>query len=233
MRLVPRPGGGLLFAATAAITTLVVVACAKGTDNVATDTDEGGIVEDAAGRDVNVIPTPKDAAAGDTGTTPEKDSGGSCTGKVVINEVKTEGTGGANDEMIELYNSSSCAVDLGNWTIKYQSGGGSSPTVRATFPNGASIGANAYLVLTPGGSTALTPGMSASDGQVGLLDDTSKIVDAVAWGTVTSGSYREGQSASAAPSNGSIGRSPNGGDTNNNKTDFKGYGTASPGIANP
>ena len=75
--------------------------------------------------------------------------------------------------------------------------------------------------------------MAAASGQVGLLDDTGTLVDSVAYGTVTGGSYKEGTAAVGPASGGSIGRSPNGADSNNNKTDFKAYGTPSPGIANP
>ena len=231
-RAMQRLGGGLLFAATAAITTLVVVACATGTESGG-GFGEGGLIEEDAGRDVNVVPVPKDSAAGeDTGTTPD-DSGPGCTQKIVINELKVAGTSNANDEMIELYNPSTCAVPIGNWTLKYSSGSGSAPSARHTFSSGDSVPSKGFLVLTPGGSTDLTPGMAADNGQVGLLDDTGKVIDAVAYGTVTSGMYREGTAASSPAAGGSIGRSPNGGDTNNNKTDFKAYGTPSPGIANP
>jgi len=235
MRLVRRLGGGCLFAATAAITTLVVVACATGTATTI-DLGEGGTVPDDASRDVNVVPLPKDSAAPeDTGTLPGDDSG-SCSQKVVINEVKTAGTT-ADDEMIELYNPSTCAVPLGNWTIKYSSAAGSpaTGTTRHTFASGDSISAKGFLVLTPGGSTDLTPGMAAGDGQVGLLDDKGTTVDGVAYGTVTAANrvYGEGTTAVSPASGGSIGRSPSGADSDNNKTDFKAYGTPSPGIANP
>jgi hypothetical protein len=232
MRLVERLGGGCLFAGAAAITTLVVVACANGTAT-SVDLGEGGTVEEDAGRDVNVVPTPKDAAPPeDTGTTPGDDSG-SCTQKVVINELKTEGTSNANDEMVELYNPSTCAVPLGNWEIKYASAGGGTGLAGHKFAVGDSIPSKGFLVLTPGGSTPLTPGFAGTAGQLGLLDDKGTLVDAVAYGTVTTKTYAEGTSAPSPPSGGSIGRSPNGTDNNNNKTDFKTYTTPSPGIANP
>ena len=230
MRLVRRLGGPIVFAATAAITTLVVVACAKGTDT-SEDFGEGGVEQDAS-RDVNVLPNPKDSTpAEDTGTTQGGDSG-SCSQKVVINEVKTAGAS-ANDEMIELYNPSTCAVPLGNWELKYQSASGGTGLAGHKFAVGDSIPPKGFLVLTPGGSTDWTAGMASGDGQLGLLDDTAKLVDGVAYGTVTGGSYKEGTAAPAPPVSGSIGRSPNGVDTGNNKTDFKTYTTPSPAIANP
>ena len=230
MRLVRRLGGILVLAATAAIATLVVVACAKGTETGG-DFGEGGVEVDAS-RDVNVVPIPKDSGpADDTGTMPGDDSG-SCSKKVVINEVKTAGAS-PNDEMIELYNPSTCAVPLGNWELKYQSGSGGAGLAGHKFAVGDSIPSKGFLVLTPGGSTDWTAGMSGSDGQVGLLDDTAKLVDGVGYGTVTGGSYKEGTAAPSPPTSGSIGRSPSGVDTGNNKTDWKTYTTPSPGIANP
>lgn len=219
-----------MWAAIAAITTLVVVACANGTATGA-DFGEGGVEQDAS-RDVNVIPTPKDGAPPeDTGTTPGGDSG-SCSQKVVINEVKTDGTT-TNDEMVELYNPSTCAVPLGNWELKYQSAGGGAGPAGHKFAVGDSIPSKGFLVLTPGGSTDWTAGMAAGSGQVGLLDGTGKLVNGVGYGTVTGGSYKEGTAAPSPPSGGSIGRFPSGVDTGNNKTDFKTYTTPSPAIANP
>jgi hypothetical protein len=216
------------------MTTLVVIGCAKGTDGSGIDVGEGGIVEvDGGLRDVNVVPTPKDSSSpDDSGLLPGDDSG-TCTKKVVINELKTDGTT-ANDEMIELYNPSSCAVPLGSWELKYESSGGGTGMAGHKFATGDSIPSKAYLVLTPTSAAAkLTPGMAKSDGQVGLLDDKGTLVDAVAYGTVTTGSYREGPSAPSPPSGGSIGRSPDGADSNNNKNDFKTYTTPSAGVANP
>ncbi len=219
-----------MWVATAAMATLVVDACANGSVTGA-DFNEGGVEPDAS-RDVNVIPTPKDGAPPeDTGTTPVLDSG-SCSQKVVINEVKTAGAS-ANDEMIELYNPSTCAVPLGNWELKYESASGGTGLAGHKFAVGDSIPSKGFLVLTPGGSTDWTPGMAAGDGQVGLLDGTAKVVDGVAYGTVTGGSFKEGTAAPSPPSGGSIGRFPSGVDTGNNKADFKTYTTPSPAIANP
>lgn len=219
--------------AAAAFGALVLVACAKGTDNNGV-ADEGGLVEDDAGRDVNVVPVPKDSSTvGPDGTVlPPDDSGGTCVPKVVINEIKTDGTT-ANDEMVELYNPSACAVPLGSWEIKYQPGSGGTGSAGHKFAAGTTIASLGYLVLTPGAGS-WTAGMSKTDGQIGLLDDTGTLVDGVAWGPVTGGSYREKTAVTPLPaSGGSIGRSPNGADSDNNKTDFKVYASPSPGAPNP
>jgi hypothetical protein len=219
------------FGASVALSTLVV-ACARGTDNVTLD--EGGIVDEDAARDVNVVPVPRDSSTDADGTVlpPDDSSTGGCTMKVVINELKTDGTT-ANDEMVELYNPSACAVPLGNWELKYESAAGGAGSAGHKFLTGDSIPSMGYLVLTPGGSTNWTAGMAAGSGQVGLLDDKGKLVDGVAYGTVTGGDYREKTAATAPASGGSIGRSPNGADTDNNKTDFKTYPAPSPGAPNP
>lgn len=206
-----------------------MVACATGTGS--TDVGEGGILQDAA-RDVNVVPNKDSSPPNDTGVPPEEDSGGGCTQSVVINEVKTDGTT-ANDELIELYNPSSCAVPLGDWELKYQSSGGGAGAAGYKFLVGDSIPAKSYLVLTPGSTaTPLKTGMAADKGQIGLLDDTGKVVDAVAYGVVTAGDYREKQSAPAPPSGGTVGRNANSDDTDDNKADFKTFTTPSAGVAN-
>jgi hypothetical protein len=218
--------------AAVAVGALVLVACAKGTGNNGV-IDEGGLVEDDAGRDVNVVPVPKDSSTvGPDGTVlPPDDSGGTCVPKVVINEIKTDGTT-ANDEMVELYNPSACDVPLGSWEIKYESASGGTGSAGHKFAAGTTIAAMGYLVLTPGAGS-WTAGMSKTDGQIGLLDDTGAVVDGVGWGTVTAGSYREKTAVIAPATSGSIGRSPNGADSDNNKTDFKTYASPSPGAPNP
>jgi hypothetical protein len=231
-----RLGGGLLLAAIAA-TTLAegVVACATGTETGG-GFGEGGLVEEDAGRDVNVVPVPKDSAAGeDTGTTPD-DSGAGCTQKVVINELMSNGPSGA--EFVELYNPSTCAVPIGNWELKYQASSGNPGSAGAKFGSGESIPAKGFFVVgtsdfSGAKDATLTAGLGNTGAQLGLVNDTGKLIDAVGYGTGTAGTYTEGTPAGVPATGGSIGRSPNGGDTNNNKTDFKTYGTPSPGIANP
>ena len=126
-----RPVRSRLGAVSAVALTLVIVACAQGTDSVIViDDREGGPDAD---RDVVVIPD--DSSSGkDTGPKPVDDSG-ACVQKVVINELKTDGPG-ANDEFVELYNPSTCAVPLGNWAIKYESAGGGAGGAGYTFPAG-------------------------------------------------------------------------------------------------
>jgi hypothetical protein len=216
-----------------AIATIVLVACAKGTEGGTAD-DEGGIVDQDAARDVFVLPIGDASMPVPDGTVlPPDDSStsGGCTMKIVINELKTDGTT-ANDEMVELYNPSTCTVPLANWEIKYESAAGGVGSAGHKFGAGDMIASQGYLVLTPGANN-WTAGMAAASGQIGLLDDTGTLVDGVGYGTVTGGDYREKTAATGPASGGSIGRSPNGTDSDNNKTDFKTYASPSPGAANP
>lgn len=224
MRLVrTRLGGGLFVSATAAITTLVVIACATGTDGGFVD-GEGGIVEtDGPSRDVNVLPGKDSSTPDDSGTLPGDDSStGTCTKKVVINELLVNGTG----EFIELYNPNTCAVPLGSWRIAYRSMGNAAGGASYTFGTGDSIAAKTFLVIGttdfPGKKDAtFNGGLGNPGGQVGLLDDKMGIVDAVGYGTGTSGLYTEGSPATLPPANGSIARKSDGVDTNDNNSDFK------------
>jgi hypothetical protein len=234
-----RLAGGALLAKAAAFATCVlfVVACAKGTELLTID-DDGGVGVDDGGTtpDVFVIPS-QDSAMPDTDSSPMPgNDSGTCTKKVVINEVRTDGTT-ASDEFVELYNSSSCAVSIASWQVMYEAAAGGTALVKYKAPAGTMIASNAYFVLGASGfsgtkNDTLTSGLKDTDGQVGLTDDTGKVIDAVAYGTVTGGDYREGQSAPSPVSGKSIGRMPNGTDTDKNSADFKGLTASSPGAAN-
>lgn len=225
MRLVRSWLGG---GTSAAIMTLVMVACAKGTGSGVIDNGEG--VGDAA-RDVFVIPDDSsvpDGSKSDGAVDAPLDSSPAGT-HVVINEIQTDVT-----ELVELYNPTSSTVSLANWEIRYASAGGGAGGAGHKFAASASIAAGAYIVLKPSDSS-WTSGMQAVSGQLGLFDGAgagATLIDAVAYGNVTGGSFREAQSAPSPPSGGSIGRSPNGVDTDDNKADFKTFAATTPGTPN-
>jgi hypothetical protein len=215
-----RPGGGAFGVAAAALATLALVSCANGMVNGGVV--DGGLETDAAAGDGSVVPS---RDSGEDQSAP--DTGGGCSVKIVINEVKTSGTA-ASDQMLELYNPNDCAVSLGRWALLYQSSAGNpaSGISLHDFAAGDTIAARGFLTV------ASTAPMAKASGQVGLVDDTTTVVDAVAYGTITGGSYREGASAPSPPATGSIGRSPNGSDTDDNKTDFATFAAPTPGRAN-
>ena len=229
------PPGALFFLATAAITMLVVVACATGTGGSTADPGEGG-TEEGGLRDVNVLPG-KDSGKPDedTGVPPEEDSGGSCTQKVVINELMTQKSGTATTEFIELYNPNMCAVPIGGWRIEYKSSTGTGNGVLHTFGTGDSINSKTVLLLgtaTFAGQKDVTfaAGM-ADNGQIALRDDADKIVDSVGFGTAT-GPFVEQSSAPGPNATASVGRKSDGVDTDDNSADFKTLTTPTPRAAN-
>ena len=237
MRLVrSRLGGGMFILATAATTTFVMVACATGTDGgVILDDDAGIVGADGSQRDVNVVPG-KDSGKpdDDSGPLPGDDSG-TCTKKVVINELQTRTAAGAADEFVEIYNPNTCAVAIGNWKVAYKSSAGNGNGVLHTFGAGQSIPAKGFLLLgTPSFSgqkdATFTAGM-ADDGQIALQDDTGKNIDAVGYGSST-GPFIEGTAAPPPTATQSIGRKVDGVDSDNNNADFKTLSSPSPRAAN-
>jgi hypothetical protein len=232
----PRAGAVLFFIATAATTTLVVVACANGTSSTA-DPGEGG-TEEGGLRDVNVLPG-KDSGKPleDTGVPPEEDSGGSCTQKVVINEVMTRSASSAAVEFIELYNPNTCAVPLGDWDIGYKSAAGNGTGVVIKFAVGESILAKSFLLVGSDGFSAtkdatFATGFSgmADDGQIALRDDTGTVIDSVGFGSAT-GVFVEKSAAPGPTTTSSVGRKSDGVDTDDNAADFK-TSTPTPRAAN-
>lgn len=215
---------------------IVMIACARGADPV--DLGGQGEIGDAA-LDRLVLPVPDTDSAVPGSDGGARDSGADVTAPsgthVVINEIQTAGSG-ASSELVELYNPTSSEVSLANWEVRYASSGGGAGTAGHKFNGAASIPANGYLVLKPSDNTWMA-GMQATAGQVGLFDGTgsgSTLIDGVGYGTGSGGIvYREGQSAPSPPSGGSIGRSPNGVDTGNNKNDFRTYTVVSAGSPNP
>jgi hypothetical protein len=236
MRLRPSfRGGGLGVAAVAGGISLLS-SCAKGE----TTGDTGGAAETDAATSGDA-PAPRDSAPpppSDSGPQPdasEQDSGG-CSKKILINEIATHGTT-ASIGFVELYNPNTCAVSLAGWKLAYKSKANNAGPDLYDFAQGDAIPAKTYFVLGTSGfagkkDITLTNNGMADDGQVGLIDDTKKLVDGVGLGGAT-GDYVEGASAPAQTSNGgSVARIPNATDTNNNKNDFQTATTHTAGAAN-
>ncbi len=113
----------------------------------------------------------------------------------------------ADEEWIELYNSSSSAADLGNWTIVDNNGTG----FTYTFPAGTTIQPGTYLTvaMTQGGFTALygyeadlygaLPYLNNGGDTLILKDGDGTEVDAVAWEGGASAGTPDGWGSTSDP----------------------------------
>jgi hypothetical protein len=118
-------------------------------------------------------------------------------GAVIINEVAWAGSSdSANDEWIELYNTTGAAVDLSGWKLKDD---GADALI---FPAGAAIAAHGYAVIEDSENTVSTRtadfiynmSLANSGDSLQLVDASSAIVDTVngsggAWYAGSSTSY--------------------------------------------
>lgn len=144
----------------------------------------------------------------------------------------------AEDEFIEIHNTSSDPVDLNGYRLVYRSANGSNDvtnpfavwTTSTIVPAGGfylvastsydgSVPAN--LTYSP---TACSCSMSATNGGLAIRNgpnNTGAIIDSVGWGTVTNG-FNEGTATTAPGLNNSQARKQNGcQDTDNNQADFE------------
>lgn len=186
-----------------------------------------------------------DAARDATDSGPLGDADLGCTGPVVINEVQHTGSSGS-DEFIEIHNNGTCEVSLDGWRIAYLTGSATmSSTPQDLFVFGPThrLAPNAELIVAgasfmPSGTFLRIlsgRGVSTPAG-VALFDRTMTRVDSVVFGAVaTTHPFGEPDSTMPAVTPGtsrSIGRSPNGVDTNHNITDFREFTTPTPGAPN-
>jgi len=165
---------------------------------------------------------------------------------VVVNEVSIDsvvGSGGTDDDWVELYNPTDHAINLTGWSIQKTAGTGSS---LVKVPLSGSIPAEGYfLIVRNGAATAASlvakadvlasNSFSLSQNNIVYLVSTStnitnstdlNIVDFVGFGTA---SYFEGSAAAPIiPEAKSIARIPAGADTNQNSVDFQVQDTPTP-----
>ncbi len=176
---------------------------------------------------------------GATGGTGGGTGGAGCK-TIVVNEVATTGPGGGFDEFVELYNYGSCTASLAGWKIVYASQSGSPQADKWIGAGGDTLAAGAYWVI--GGNaftgaknaTLLNPGSGLGNTSgIALFDPSAAKVDSVGYGGVSpSHPFVETSAFSqAGTATKSVGRSPNGKDTNNNSVDFMRV-NRSPGAAN-
>ena len=175
-----------------------------------------------------------------------KGAGGSGTGGapalscgVFINEVQVGTSDVPADEFVELYNSCNRVTSLAGYRLVYRAAGGNNDILLVAFAAADQIAARSFLVLGGsaydgavfarwgGGSNGI---LAALAGGVALFAAESGEVDALGYGNA-SNAFVEGAAALAPTLGTSIGRVPDGADTNDNWHDFAPT-TSSPGSPN-
>lgn len=146
-------------------------------------------------------------------------------GDVIINEIMWMGSEGeSSDEWIELKNMTNKDINLSNWNIK-QGGTGSGSGAHIEIPNGYSIKANGYFLITKKkwDETAVTltsdlpksqgythvAGMSLhNDGEQLILEDKDdRMIDITplgAWAAGTSGTLKQSMERNDIPGDGAL-----------------------------
>jgi hypothetical protein len=165
------------------------------------------------------------------------------TARLRVNEVMTGSTGAAANEFVELVNASTDAVDAGGYRVVYRSAAGTSDTLLGAIPAGTIIPAGGHYLL--GGSGYAGPvwadqsfgiGLAATAGGVGVRDPDGVLLDSVGYGATAANGFVEGHPALAPPTTAtpgsSIGRMPDGADSNDNAADFAVSSTPTPRSAN-
>ena len=155
-------------------------------------------------------------------------SGVAC--HITINEVQATGSGGTNDEFVELFNPCSTTQNIvANWTLRTRTGT-TAATQATIFTFGATtmtsrsfrvyVGSTYSAGGTTDGTFAAGNHLPAAGIGVALFTNTNALVDQVAYGTTTS-SYANGTHATAPGTGQSISRTPfDGSDLDNDSTDF-------------
>ena len=155
---------------------------------------------------------------------------------VVISEFRTRGTGGANDEFVELYNPTGSPINISGWTIRKSAGCGTGTTLLETVPSGPPavvlnsgqhylLAGSAYsgVTITPDFRSA-TNWSIADTGGVAVVDSSVVVIDQI--GMCNTTAYLEG--TTLPPMSGTSDQSyerqldVSGSctDSNNNSTDF-------------
>lgn len=198
--------------------------------------------------DSGVLPDAAMEAGGGTDAAPDVvlgDADLGCTGPVVINEVQHTGSSGS-DEFVEIHNNGTCEVSLDGWRIAYLTGTAtmaSTPQDLFVFGPTHRLAPNTQLIIAGAGYMPAATVLRILSGRgisnpagVALFDRSNRKVDSVVFGTVSATHpFGEPDATMPAPNPGtsqSIGRSPNGRDTNNNAMDFRLSMTPTPGAPN-
>jgi hypothetical protein len=183
--------------------------------------------------------------AGDAGSDEAADAADpACPGALVINEVDYQQPGADDGEFVELYNPSDCPLSTEGLRLELVNGADGQALVYAganLSRAGASIPAGGYLVVgsasvvealpqeVPGAAISVPIQNGDPDG-VRLLDSET-VLDSLSYGGPVPG-VTELETAPTDTGQGSIGRCPNGSDSDDNATDFAFTEVATPGAEN-
>lgn len=189
-----------------------------------------------------------DLVVGGTGTVFGGDSAAlNASAGVVINEfLPNPDSTDDGLEWVELLNTGTVSISLSGWTFKRATS--STWSTRYTFSSytlqagerlllGGELVSAADLNLATGSYLAMGQGSSSGDA-IQLLDNTGVIVDTVIYGPNNTDGFLDDSGAvatSVAPSPGSgesVGRLPDGSDTDQCGVDFVAFNTPSPGADN-
>ena len=155
---------------------------------------------------------------------------------IVVNEVYAGGNNSGapfNQDFVELFNNGSAAVDIGGWTIQYQTATGTTFSLVGTVPSSTFLAAGDFYTITaapvPAGATGANVPSDQVGANVNFANTGGKIflfnnaptpltVDLVGWGTAN---QFETSPAPAMSNTVSIQRIANGFDSGDNGTDFR------------
>lgn len=160
------------------------------------------------------------------------------SGQVRVSEVRLRGPGGANDELVELRNVGTAAVDVSGWRLQGCTSTTGVASNRATIPAGTAIQPGGYYLIaraTDYTGTA-TPDLTfsaaiADGGGVRIVSGTGAVVDGVGSAAPGSSECREGTGLSFPTGNANVSFHRSGAaatDADDNVADFTGPATSSP-----
>ncbi len=175
--------------------------------------------------------SPVDQASPDAGT-----DAATCDAIPVINEVKPDGTDDPDNEYVELFNPGGCAIPLDDVSLYFRTASGTQDQILWTAISGQTLKPKQYFVV---GGSKYGPGapdfqyagasLPLEGGGLGLKRG-QKTLDMMGWGTAKN-AYVDGSPAPAPQLGMSVGRKPDGVDTDNNSADFA-QGPPTPRAAN-
>ncbi len=161
---------------------------------------------------------------------------------LVISQFQTAGAT-ANDEFIELHNTSSQGVDLNGYRVVYRSAAGTNDVNFAEWTTSTIVPPGGYYLITSTSYDGATPGnitynpttcscaLSGTGGGLAIrfgAANSGVIIDSVGFGSATN-AFVETAVTSAPPANSGQARASNGcQDTDNNSNDFSTLNPAAP-----